>query len=149
MFDFIFRNTHYWEWMNVSELHKLVTVKTLTRMLVGALGGGRFLHLLFTLIFTHTEREAWFPSIGEKTDWKIYTVAQGHPSGKRALRGVQVHWPLFLSAELKSSLFVVQCSALPSCAWWHVPPLPKVCWNRTPCTSGRERGKPQVVKDLD
>lgn len=103
--------------MNVSELHKLVTVKTLTRMLVGALGGGRFLHLLFTLIFTHTEREAGFPSIGEKTETERFTFAQDHPSGKRALRGVQVHWPLYLSAELKSSLFAVVILSFGSCAW--------------------------------
>lgn len=86
MFDFIFRNTRYWEWMNVSQWHKLVTVKTLTRMLVGALGGDTLLHLLFTLIFIHTEREAWFPSIGEKTETERFTQSpktahlEGEPS---------------------------------------------------------------------
>lgn len=93
--------------MNVSQWHKLVTVKTLTRMLVGALGGDTFLHLLFTLIFIHWE-EAWFPSVGEKDwDWKIYTVAQGRPSGRRALSALQVRRPLYLSAEPRVHCYVV------------------------------------------
>lgn len=63
--------------------------------------------IIHTHFYTHTEREAWFPSVGEKTETKIYTVAQNHPSWRRALSGPQVHWPLYLSAELKSMLFAV------------------------------------------
>ena len=96
--------------MNVSELHKLVTVKTLTRMLVGALGGGRFLHLLFTLIFTHTEREAGFPSIGEKTETERFTQSpktihlEREPSVESrfigpciSLLSSRAHWVVILS----------------------------------------------------
>lgn len=63
--------------------------------------------IIHTHFYTHAEREAWFPSVGEKTETKIYTVAQNHPSWRRALSGPQVHWPLYLSAELKSTLFAV------------------------------------------
>ena len=107
MLDFVFGNTHYWEWMNVSQLHKLAAAKTLTGMLVEALGGDMFLHLLFTLAFTHTLRGKQDSRVGEKAETKIYTAAQNHPSWRSALRGPQVRWPLYLSAELTSTLFAI------------------------------------------
>lgn len=76
-------------------------------MLVGALGGDTFLHLLFTLIFIHTEREAWFPSVGEKTEIERFTQS---PKTAHLEGGPSVHSRFIgpcISLLSSSALFAV------------------------------------------
>ena len=111
--------------------------------------------IIHTRFYTHTEREAGFTCRWKGWGKDLHShpkppvLKERPPWTPGALAPVSLCWA-HEHAVCNSHPHL--CPAVPGdmhlSLRWRVPPLPKVRRNGAPCTSGQERGKPQVVKDL-